>query len=170
MIRPALLMLALSLAACGPGSPDGAASAAAEPAPEPAVETPEAVEAPAPEDAAPEIEAGEIEAPVAVEVAEAPPRPAARPAEGGITLAQMQARMLDGFERLDGDGNGVLSQAEISAAPGPAGQMLGRADRDGNGEVSRAEIEAGVAARFAAMDADGDGVLDASERPQRPGF
>lgn len=122
----------------------------------------------------------------------APPPPFAP--ERPMTLAAMQERMEALFARVDANGDGSLSADEIAAArtarrpelqeaaPGQpsapaAGRrqranrggfgmgMLTRLDADGDGAVSRAEMRSGVAARFAQMDANSDGSLDASERP-----
>lgn len=58
---------------------------------------------------------------------------------------------------------------ETPGAPQPR-PTLQAADADGDGAVSRAEFAAAHAARFARMDANNDGVIDASERPmRRPG-
>ncbi|NWG53914.1 MAG: hypothetical protein HXY28_09360, partial [Hydrogenophilaceae bacterium] len=58
---------------------------------------------------------------------------------------------------------------ETPGAPQPR-PPLQAADADGDGAVSRAEFAAAHAARFARMDANNDGVIDASERPmRRPG-
>lgn len=56
---------------------------------------------------------------------------------------EMATRMI---ERMDSDGDGLLTAAEM-AVPAPSGQMsarmLDRLDTDSDGAVSRAELEAG---------------------------
>lgn len=50
-----------------------------------------------------------------------------------------QALVENGFDRLDTDGDGLVSQAEFLAkGPGP---MLALLDTDGDGAISRAEME-----------------------------
>lgn len=103
-----------------------------------------------------------------------PPMPEmSRPAMGGPgmrapereTLAEMQARMEQVFDRLDTDNNEVVTSAELGRSPG--GRMLMRADRNGDGDLTREEMREGTTALFATMDANGDGVVTADERPQR---
>ena len=67
----------------------------------------------------------------------------------------------------------VVSALAIGAAHAQQGQggwrggggMFRMADADGDGVVTRAEYQAAVDARFARMDANGDGVLASDERP-----
>lgn len=54
----------------------------------------------------------------------------------------------------------ALIAAPVLAAPG-AGP---RGDADGNGTLTRAEVQAHAAEKFAKMDANGDGKIDASDR------
>jgi Ca2+-binding EF-hand superfamily protein len=94
------------------------------------------------------------------------------------------------FARFDADGDGALSAEERPEAPRGHHRRDGfhglrGADTDGDGAISRAEWDAAVAARphadperaaarFAALDADGDGRITADELPRhrrghRPG-
>lgn len=60
----------------------------------------------------------------------------------------------------------VLTTAVAAAAPGAgagAGGRFGKLDTDGNGSVTRAEMDAKAAERFAAIDADKDGFLTQAE-------
>jgi hypothetical protein len=83
------------------------------------------------------------------------------------------------FSRLDSNGDGVVDKAEIDAAAERIAQRIRtamtraqeRADSDHDGRLTRAESEAAAANRFAALDADASGRLDAGEfrrRPRRP--
>lgn len=56
--------------------------------------------------------------------------------------------------------------AQETPPPGPPRGMM-RADANGDGVVTKAEFTADNDARFARMDANHDGKLDASEMPQR---
>ncbi|MEO0871543.1 MAG: hypothetical protein AAFY19_06210 [Pseudomonadota bacterium] len=109
-----------------------------------------------------------------------------REAERAERRAEMQATL---FERLDSDGSGGLSQAELDAGKamraemggegrrpgkgpgmrrgGPAkmGMMaLRRADTNYDNAVSREEFDAMVEARFARIDTDGSGTITEAER------
>lgn len=104
-----------------------------------------------------------------------------------VELADFQAL----FARVDDDGDGVLSGAELpqrgprgrhgergrSGPPSPE-ELVARLDTDGDGAVSRAEWDAGsaehpratperAAERFARLDTDGDGRLTLEEMPDR---
>jgi len=51
--------------------------------------------------------------------------------------------------------------------PGPmGGQWLDQADTDGDGKITRDEYLAAMEKAFARLDANGDGVIDSTERPQ----
>lgn len=76
------------------------------------------------------------------------------------------------FERLDEDGDGLLSKAEFSRERlRDAGRAEARArrfarlDADGNGSLSRTELPDG-SDRLEAMDADGDGQVTREEARQ----
>ncbi|MEL6485767.1 MAG: hypothetical protein AAFQ13_01295 [Pseudomonadota bacterium] len=109
-----------------------------------------------------------------------------REAERAERRAERQAMM---FERLDTDGSGGLSQAELEAGKamraemggedrrrgkgpqmgrgGPAkmGMMaLRRADTNYDNAVSREEFDAMIEARFARVDTDGSGTITEAER------
>ena len=81
-------------------------------------------------------------------------------------LAQMQARMTQMFNRLDANEDGVVDASELANARG--GRVLARFDADADGRITREEFDVGLAAAFKAMDKNGDGVVTADERPQRP--
>jgi len=75
------------------------------------------------------------------------------------------ARLL---ERLDRDGDGAVTEAELIAAADErvarrVGKMFARMDRNGDGRLERAQLDAAGDARFERMDADGDGRIAAGE-------
>lgn len=82
------------------------------------------------------------------------------------SLAQMQARMTQMFDRLDANHDDVADATELANARG--GRMLARMDADSDGRVTREEFTVGLDAQFKALDKNGDGVVTAEERPQRP--
>lgn len=94
-----------------------------------------------------------------------PPMQGMRPLERE-SLAQMQARMTQMFDRLDANHDDVVDATELANARG--GRMLTRMDADGDGRVTREEFTIGLDAQFKALDKNGDGVVTADERPQRP--
>lgn len=55
---------------------------------------------------------------------------------------RIRAQVGQMMQRMDADGDGVLTAAEVLAMPGPGPQMLARVDTDGDGAVSKAEAEA----------------------------
>ena len=67
---------------------------------------------------------------------------------------------------LDDDNDGVVDASELANARG--GRMLARFDADADGRITREEFNVGLDADFKAMDKNGDGVVTADERPQRP--
>ena len=81
-------------------------------------------------------------------------------------LAQMQARMTQMFDRLDANDDDLVDANELANARG--GRMLTRMDADADGRVTRDEFNIGVDAQFKTLDKNGDGVVTADERPQRP--
>ncbi len=76
--------------------------------------------------------------------------------DGRVSLTEYQAWMGYAFERMDRDGNGVLSAAEL-----PGGRGRGK-------PVSLAAHRESLAAAFRRQDADRDGVLDARELAAPP--
>lgn len=99
----------------------------------------------------------------------------------GARLARRAEQMSARFARLDSDGDGVISKAEFEAQPAARGRTLARAGahRAGPARVGRmmrgenrremqpiviADARTKAEQRFAAMDADHDGVVTAAER------
>lgn len=116
----------------------------------------------------------------------APADPAVR--GGTMTRAAAIAQADARFAQMDTDNDGVVSRTEMQAyrtamrdrriargddvpVPPPGGRKhdgMGRKiDPDGNGSVTKAEFEARAGARFDRMDANHDGVIDATERANR---
>lgn len=105
------------------------------------------------------------EPPMGGQMSGPPPMGGMRPPERE-TLADMKTRMGAMFDRVDANHDGAIDASELAASPG--GRMLQRADGDGNGRITKAELEAGAEVMFKSMDKNGDGVITADERPQRP--
>lgn len=100
-----------------------------------------------------------------------------------ISRAENRAAAEARFARMDVDKDGTIEAGEFGAdgeriaargerrGPGAhgghdrGGTMM--ADANGDGAVTRAEFDAASAQRFARMDSNGDGKLDAADRPQR---
>jgi len=107
--------------------------------------------------------------------------------DGLISKAENRAAAEARFARMDANGDGTIGANErgkgrwkrgegrrggdaTQGTPGPmhGGKRHGmKADANGDGVITRAEFDAGNAARFAAMDANKDGKIDASELPKR---
>lgn len=83
--------------------------------------------------------------------------------DGRITRSEFQALRGLGFERLDANGDDQLSAEERAAAQGPMARQLGRADANGDGVVTATEFLNQPARAFDRFDANNDGVLDADE-------
>lgn len=92
----------------------------------------------------------------------------------GDCAAMQGARLEQMFDRLDADGDGAVTRAEVEAAPA---MRFAAADANGDGKVTVDEIAAMMRAatdeRAAWMlgrhDADGDGALSAEEMAPRHG-
>lgn len=95
-----------------------------------------------------------------------PGRPRGRGFEGDMTLADMQARSDRRFERMDGNGDGVITSDEMGDGDGRGARMLERADANDDGRITRTEMQAGTATLFRMMDSNGDGKVTEEERPQ----
>lgn len=72
---------------------------------------------------------------------------------------RIRAQVGQMMQRMDADGDGVLTAAEVLAmpGPGPGPQMLARVDTDGDGAVSKAEAEAARDRMMARMGDHGQG-------------
>ncbi len=114
--------------------------------------------------------------------------------DGVLTRAEVVAQAEAQFARLDADGDGIVTAAERQAAreamrdrrearmaargktlpparagmaDGRKGQMMRGRRGGGDGVLTRAEFIDRAGQRFDRMDANHDGRLDASERPDR---
>ncbi len=58
----------------------------------------------------------------------------------GLWLDFMRERMVDGFQRLDADGDGQVTLAEVNR---PLGQMVRRMDRNEDGVIDRSDFKRG---------------------------
>jgi len=101
--------------------------------------------------------------------------------DGVLTRAEFDAGRAAQFARLDADNNGQLTREEMRAGRGERGEHRGRrghrggpggglqgADANNDGNITRDEFLARPIAMFERLDANRNGVIEASERPQRP--
>ena len=93
--------------------------------------------------------------------------------DGAISPAEAGAVRTVRFLRLDSDGDGVITEAEMLAAAQERiarriAKKFARMDRNGDGRVERAEFDDRGAARFARLDNDGDGRVSREEIRARP--
>lgn len=105
--------------------------------------------------------------------------------DGVLTRAEFDAGRAAEFTRLDADNNGQLTREEMRAGwregrgegrrgrghrgGGPDGPHgLAGADANNDGNITRDEFLARPLEMFNRLDANHDGVIQASERPQRP--
>lgn len=97
--------------------------------------------------------------------------------DGVLTRAEFDAGRTAMFTRLDSDNNDELTREEMRAMRGEhrgrrghgGGGMhsLARADANNDGNITREEFLARPTERFNQLDANNDGVISATERPQR---
>lgn len=89
--------------------------------------------------------------------------------DGAISLEEFSGPRLAAWADADADGDGTLSQQELKdhalkrEADRRLRRMTRRLDVDGDGTVTLAELEARQKKRFALMDVNDDGKLDAGE-------
>lgn len=90
---------------------------------------------------------------------------------GRISAEEAKGPMAKHFDRIDKDGDGMVSQAEMQEAgqkmrkkkKGQLGQKLKEMDTDGNGSISKDEASQRLAGQFDEIDFDGDGELTREE-------
>jgi Ca2+-binding EF-hand superfamily protein len=92
---------------------------------------------------------------------------------GDISTEEFGNRRLERLRAADADGDGTLSVEEITAmmelrrAERREARILRRFDIDGDGTITIEEQELQQEKRFALLDRDNDGVLQADEMPRR---
>lgn len=107
--------------------------------------------------------------------------------DGAIDRAEFDTMRSAHFARFDGDGNGIVTAAEIETfvAARHAGKadvpqdevaagkhkdrgarMLKRLDTDGDGNITAAEWQQSAEKRFARLDANSDGKIEPAEFPK----
>ena len=98
---------------------------------------------------------------------------------GPVSVAELQQRSAERFKRLDANGDGSVTKAEMESGRGQwaakrgehgghRGDLFGRADTDHNGVVTRAEFDAAIAQRAAHRDGGRQAKLSEVARKQRP--
>jgi Ca2+-binding EF-hand superfamily protein len=94
--------------------------------------------------------------------------------DGVVTLNEYIAAADMRFKAFDVAGNGRVSAEEIASSPKAqeraarvAERIVKRLDTNGDGVVTEDEFLAGARQRFARIDSDGDGFIDASEIGRR---
>ena len=92
---------------------------------------------------------------------------------GDISTDEFGSRRLERLREADADGDGTLTVEEITAmmeqrrAERREARILRRFDIDGDGTITLEEQELQQEKRFALLDRDNDGVLQADEMPRR---
>lgn len=99
--------------------------------------------------------------------------------DGMVSLEEFQAAGDAMFARLDAEGEGRVSIEDMAAwrhaaRPGRHPEArphrgFARMDTDGDGFVTKVEFDEAHMTRFNALDANGNGVIDADEMPARKG-
>jgi hypothetical protein len=93
--------------------------------------------------------------------------------DGSISAAEFEAGAQRRFQRMDGNGDGVVDAGELAALkarmadrPGAANRpdMLAEMDGDKDGRITQGEALAASKARFAKLDTNGDDALSDAEQ------
>jgi Ca2+-binding EF-hand superfamily protein len=96
--------------------------------------------------------------------------------DGAIDRDEFMAGRDDWFTKLDGDGDGVISQAEFDEAIARLreehgskrhGPDFSKLDTDGDGSATRAEFDAAAERLFTRFDRNNDGILSPEDRKDR---
>lgn len=94
-------------------------------------------------------------------------QPAPPPATGGMSLGQFLSRQTSRIMAADTDGDGKVSRAEMAAAAKNGhdpSRRFDAMDANHDGMLDASEIRAALTRRFHRLDRDGDGVLTPDER------
>jgi Ca2+-binding EF-hand superfamily protein len=90
--------------------------------------------------------------------------------DGKISIAELEAHRKAEFAAADANGDGALSADELQAQmqarmlAARSARMIENMDDDGNGTLSEAEMGEGpIAANFARIDTDNDGMISKEE-------
>ena len=85
--------------------------------------------------------------------------------DGLVARSEVPEQMLDRFDRMDENGDGVLEADEIESLPARMGPIarLRSFDANGDGRITREEIPAQAGGMFDRVDANGDDVITADE-------
>lgn len=88
-----------------------------------------------------------------------------RNGDGVLTKAEVEQHQAERFQRMDTDGNGVLSAEELyNGLQRERAERLHKwMDKDGDGTVSQEEFNAMRLNKFSRLDKDGDGALSKDE-------
>lgn len=94
--------------------------------------------------------------------------------DGVVTVAEVQAKILQRASTIDADKDGNISAAEMQAhreqmRAERRARRFADLDADKNGSVSVEEFAAAQSERVARMDRNGDGVIDSGDRRGRGG-
>jgi Ca2+-binding EF-hand superfamily protein len=100
--------------------------------------------------------------------------------DGTVTRQEFDAHRVARFATLDANHDGSLTREEMRAQRGERGERghrgrrgggmhsLARADANNDGNITREEFLARPTQMFDRLDANHDGVISTTERPQRP--
>lgn len=85
-----------------------------------------------------------------------------------LDFAEFSAPMIERFDEVDADSDGIITEAEIETAAENregrrAKRIAKRLDGDDNGEVTKAELEERQQEMFSRLDADEDGFISIDE-------
>ena len=97
--------------------------------------------------------------------AQAGPMKADKDGDARVSEAEYERWRAKRYAKWDTDGDGTITRAEWMENKGGNNpeRAFDRADEDGDGQLSQAEVSARIAKEFLKRDADGDGYLSEAE-------